>query len=385
MATTKPLYGNLIAAIATVCACDMALGLSLQLLPLVQHAQGTPAWLIGLVTAMGPLGILLTGPFMPDLIKRLGEKPVAYYAIACILSSLIGFAFTRWLPFWFVLRFLMGAATATLFTVSEIWIIGFTNDQNRGRIMGFYISVLSMSFAFGPIILPFTGIEGWKPWIIGAVCIAAGSLPLAFVNATSHIGERSHSFLGVFRHAPFLFIAICTATFFDSVFISFFTIFATTKGVVLSQASSMLGVGIIGSSLLFYPLGWLGDHWSRDKLVICNSLLTVGASLLLNAYINTWAAWPLVLVVFASAAGVYVICLAAMGDTFKGADLVAGSAAVAAMWGVGGLVGPPLAGAAIDAFGNSAMPYTLAILYTCLLIALIINGGKLISPKMELL
>ena len=107
------------------------------------------------------------------------------------------------------------------------------------------------------------------------------------------------------------------------------------------------------------------------------------SSLLLATIITTWLAWPMVLILFASAAGVYVVSLAAMGDIFKGADLVAGSAAVAAMWGVGGLLGPPLAGAAIDAFGIDAMPYTLAIIYTALLLALFFNGGKLALPLKE--
>ena len=383
MSTAKPHFGNLIAAIATVGACDAALGLTLQLIPLIQHERGTPAWLIGLAAAMGPLGTLLAGPMLPLLIKKTGAKRVAYAAIACILASLFGFALTTWLPIWFPLRFMMGVATGALFTVSETWIIGFTNDQNRGRIMGLYISVLTMSFAMGPLILPFTGIAGWSPWIIGMVCIAAGSLPLTLVNVTNHIGERSHSFFGVFRRAPLLFAAICAATFFDSVFISFFTIFATAKGVALATASTMLGFGIIGSALLFYPMGWLGDHWSREKMAMCNSAVTVLSSLLLATIITTWLAWPMVLILFASAAGVYVVSLAAMGDIFKGADLVAGSAAVAAMWGVGGLLGPPLAGAAIDAFGIDAMPYTLAIIYTALLLALFFNGGKLALPLME--
>jgi fucose permease len=67
-----------------------------------------------------------------------------------------------------------------------------------------------------------------------------------------------------------------------------------------------------------------------------------------------------------------------MGDTFKGPDFVAGSAAFAAMWGVGGLVGPPIAGVAIDTFGINAMPVTLASFYVILLIGLIRNRGHLV-------
>ena len=67
-----------------------------------------------------------------------------------------------------------------------------------------------------------------------------------------------------------------------------------------------------------------------------------------------------------------------MGDSFKGPDLMAGAAAIAAMWGVGGLVGPPIAGVAIDLFGIDAMPVTLAAFYVVLIAGLAFTGGKLI-------
>ena len=79
-----------------------------------------------------------------------------------------------------------------------------------------------------------------------------------------------------------------------------------------------------------------------------------------------------------SAFAVYVIALAIMGDTFKGADLIAASAAFSAMWGMGGLIGPPIAGAAIDAFGVNAMPISLASVYVVLLVGLALSRGRLI-------
>jgi fucose permease len=77
------------------------------------------------------------------------------------------------------------------------------------------------------------------------------------------------------------------------------------------------------------------------------------------------------------------VSLATMGDSFKGPDVIAGSAAFAAMWGVGGLIGPPVAGLAIDGFGINAMPVTLASFYVILLIGLALNGGKLVREPLH--
>lgn len=57
---------------------------------------------------------------------------------------------------------------------------------------------------------------------------------------------------------------------------------------------------------------------------------------------------------------------------------MSGTAAVAAMWGVGGLIGPPVAGLAIDTLGMNAMPITMAAFYVLLLAGLAWSGGRLV-------
>ena len=105
---------------------------------------------------------------------------------------------------------------------------------------------------------------------------------------------------------------------------------------------------------------------------------TVVLSLSLLITIAHWSIWPIMMMLAPMAFATYVVGLATMGDTFKGPDLMAGTAAVATMWGVGGLIGPPVAGVAIDLVGIDAMPVTLAGFYVLLLIALTVTGGNLV-------
>lgn len=370
-------YGNMIAAIATVVSCDIAFGLTYQLLPLILHAQGVPAWLIGVNAAMGPLGLLIAGPFLPTVIHKFGAKQLVYSAIITIILVLLGFAVH--LPFilWFPLRFCLGISIGMLFTVSEVWIINASTDGNRGLVMGLYTSALSISFAVGPLIVPYTGIEGWLPWGIGMVCVACAFLPLMIVNVSGDSTEKSHGFVEAFRRAPILYAAIATAAIFDNIIISFFTIYGMGRGLSLSNASEILGLAIVSGSLLFFLLGMLGDRFGRNRVVLICVVLTILNAALLTVFITTPFALAHTILLITTAFGIYVLGLAIVGDVFKGPDVVAGSAGVAAMWGFGGLVGPPAAGAAIDAFGFNAMPITIMLLYIILLIALMLNGGKL--------
>ena len=377
---TLPRYGNLVAAIATVACCDMAMGLTLQLLPLLMDRGGYPAWIIGVNAAMGPIGILVAGPFLPRFIGNIGTRRAVYGAIAAMIAILLAIKVSPSIWLWFPLRFLFGIAAGSLFTVSEAWVLTFAGDGNRGRVMSIYTSVLAITFSVGPLILPWTGIDGWWPWLICVCCILLAALPLYFVEVSDDVFRQTESggFFSFVRKAPLLLFAVCAATLFDNVFIAFFTIFGLRHGVELEVASRILGIGIIGNVLLFYPIGWLADHWSRRGVIVLTAITTVVLALSLIVLINTAVIWIIVVLLSASAFGVYVVALATMGDSFKGPDVIAGSAAFAAMWGIGGLAGPPLAGAAIDAFGINAMPVTLASFYVILLIGLALNGGKLV-------
>lgn len=372
--------GNIIAALAAVGACDIAFGLTLQLIPLLMERNGWPAWAIGLNVAMGPIGILMAGPFLPRILGNVGTRRAAFALITILVLSLLAISLSPvWM--WFPLRFVFGLATSALFTVSETWVLSFATNENRGRVMGLYTSLLAVTFAVGPLILPWTGLQGFLPWGIGIACILASALPLCFVKVKDE-DFREHAdgggFFGFVRKAPMLLFAVASATLFDNVLISFFTIYGIRHGLDLAVASRVLGFGIIGNVLMFYPLGWLADHWSRKGVVFVTAGMTVLLSLSLLLVITHWLVWPVMMLLTASAFGVYVVALAVMGDSFKGPDLMAGAAAIAAMWGVGGLIGPPIAGIAIDQFGINALPVTLAAFYLLLLAGLGLSRGQLV-------
>ena len=69
--------------------------------------------------------------------------------------------------------------------------------------------------------------------------------------------------------------------------------------------------------------------------------------------------------------GVYTLALAELGDRFSGALLLAGNAAFAMMWGLGGLIGPPVTGAAMELAGPEALPAFLAGCYLLLMLLIL--------------
>jgi MFS family permease len=374
---------DLVAAIATIAACDIALGLTFSLLPLILEQRGVPAWLIGANAAMGPLGIACAGPFLPRIVRRFGGRPVVFASIAVICLALACFKLFPSLAAWFVIRFLFGIAAGTLFTVSEAWILSITDPGSRGRIMGLYTSILSISFAVGPLIIPHTGIEGWMPWLIGGGCVVASVVPFFFVRASDEAfrSEDGGGFLGFLTRAPVLLAAVLAVTIVDGIILSFFQIWGLRHGVGLTEISTLLGLAIIGNALVQYPVGFLADRWSRTGVITVSAAITAVLSVALIWAVEGWALWPVTLIVGSSAFAAYTVSLAVLGDKFQGPDLIAGSAAMAVMWGVGGIAGPPLAGIAVDTFGIDAVPISLAMPFVILLALLALTGGRLVRER----
>jgi MFS family permease len=372
--------GNLAASFATIAACDIAFGMTFQLQPLLMEEQGIPAWIIGSMISMGPLGILIAGPFLPRIIARFGSKRTSLAAILTILATLILFKISPPLWWWFILRFIFGIAVGTLFTVSEAWVVTFSDENSRGQTMGLYSSLLSVSFGIGPLLLPYTGINGWLPWAICVVCVALSIIPLFFVDVRDESRTESHaSIVSVMRMQPLIFACAIAATMFDSITISFFTIFAIRSGVPLDAASTILAFGIIGCVFFYVPLGILADRWSRNGVVAICALTSIATAMLMIPAIQTPAIWPLLLILCLTAFGVYVVALSAIGTVFKGNDIVAASAAIAATWGIGGIIGPPVAGRLIDKFGVNALPLSIAAIYVVLSLGLALNRWQLIQ------
>ena len=86
--------------------------------------------------------------------------------VAAIVLALFPAVPGIWL--WFPLRFLLGAASEALFTLSETWVNQLSEERSRARSMATYVAALSVGFALGPLILSAVGSAGAPPYLIGA-------------------------------------------------------------------------------------------------------------------------------------------------------------------------------------------------------------------------
>ena len=354
---------SLAAIIAAIAVVGIMLGLTLPLLSLILAQRGTDSQLIGLNAATAALALILAAPFIPRLIARLGLVPLMLGALILEIAVLLALPVVDNVYGWFPLRFLMGMGASALFSGTEAWISRIAANTSRGRTVGLYAAVLSAGLALGPALIPLFGIEGFRPFLAAAAIIAL-AIPLLIAAAPSapHLEGRPPFGIGHFvRLMPVVAGAVMLFGLIDGADYALLAPYLVGRGLTPGAAATMLSVGGLGAIALQVPIGWLADRRERYPVM----LMCGGACLLLPLLLPWTSGWRpalgLTLFVWLGiAAGLYTVALAIIGERYSGPTLVTANAALGMLYGVGSMIGPSLAGGAMDRFAAAGFPLALS-------------------------
>ncbi|MGX5840964.1 MFS transporter [Mesorhizobium sp. ArgA1] len=359
--------------IATVTVFAVAQGLTYPLLSFILERQGTTPSLIGLSAAMTPLGFIVSSLFTPALVRRVGAARFAVLCSILAATALIAIAWTQDVWAWMPLRFLLGFFANPLYVISETWLVSITPAARRGRIMGLYSSIVSAGFGLGPLSLGLVGTQGWRPFMIGsAAFLVCGLIVLAVSQRLPDMpleGEAM-SVGGFFALAPLLLFAVFTAASFEQVLLSLFAVYGAALGSAEQRIASLITCFIAGNAVLQIVLGRAAERFGSKRMMLFCVLLCLAGCLLLPLLFDTWLIWPLFFIWGGVSFGIYTLSLIQLGERFTGQALIAGNAAFAFVWGIGGIVGSPVAGLAMQLTGHQGLPSTLGLLCCVLVVFL---------------
>jgi MFS family permease len=367
-----------VAVIATAAMFGLTYSLSAPLIAFRLQEDGLDESWIGVNAAMHAVGVLLIAPVLPLLVARFGVRRLILGALLLAALVLVGFAVSPAIWLWFVLRVLLGVASEMLFVLSETWTSHLSTEATRARSMAAYMAGMSLGFAAGPLLLSATGVSGMVPFLAGVVPLLAAMLLIVAPQVVApafgpaEAGANPSRYL---RLAPVAMAATMLNAAVETSGLSFLALYAMSLGWSEPRATYLLSAMMVGAIVLQLPIGWLGDRMSRPRLVSVLALLAAAGALI----------WPLVLndpplalsVVFLWGGvfvGIYTLMLTIVGSRFQGAELVGIYGVMGLIWGAGALVGPVLAGAAMDATRHG-LPLFVAL--ACLLfLAFIGISGK---------
>ena len=365
-------------------AFGFTFGLSSPLLSLILESTGVGSSMIGLNGAMTSVGFLASAPVIPFLIRRFGVMRFITLSALAAATALLLLRVIDDLSAWFLLRFVFGAALNGLLLVSETWINQIADSASRGRAIAIYVTVIAAAFAVGPMIIPLTGIEGWTPFIVGAMAVLASAVTFRPVRriAPRFDDRQTLAVVSFFRVAPTLMAAVAAVAVIDGAMVVHLAVYGLRLEAGLALAAGMVSAFMMGNVLLQIPLGWMADRLNGYRILAGCAAAGIVCGLVIVAFAPVHAIVLPVLVLWGGFTyGLYTIALTLLGGRFSGTNLVAANAAFALMWGAGGIAGPAVGGVAMDAVGPHGLPLTVVAACALFLVLLLLRHPEALARR----
>ncbi len=357
---------HLVPVLAACAAIGLQAGVAIPLVPLALERQGADKFTIGLVSAAWAVGMLSFGTRIPYLAARLGAARAIVLAVVAGSLVTATYTVTSGPIAWFILSFLHGVVGGVPWVVSEIWMNVVVEEERRGRVMGLYAMLVALGMALGPLVLQVVGVYGSAPFLTCSALALLVAVPLLpyWRTAPPIKHERDSGFLKVVGVAPLAMFAACCCGLGEQVAFSFLPVYAVGANVSAQTGALWLSTFVMGNVVLQYSIGGMADHFDRRGMLSALSLAS--AALVLGVTMvpaQSPSALGVILLWGGISFSIYPVALALLGQRARGGDIARANTAFSMLYIVGGLIGRPLTGAAMDTFGDGGLGWTLAVFY----------------------
>lgn len=342
------------APIATISVVSVSLSLTIPLYSLLLERMGESGTAIGLNHTMSALAMVMTAPFLPMVVARIGLVRLMLGALVLMALTLptIPLIPSPW--WWGFLRFCWGIAGSTLFFASEFWLVAVAPDRLRGRLIAIYSIVLAGFYMTGPIILNLTGADGFLTYAVPTGIVLAAMIPVALGRHSAPPGRHGNVSRPL---APFRFFqsdptVIWGVVLFGAVEFganSLITVWGIRIGFTPEAAVALVFWIAFGTMLSQLPIGWAADRIDRRRMLVLAGIGSTLAPLAIAGFSTSYPAVAAGAMIWGGiAVALYTLALTELGARYSGGRLAEANAAVILAYGVGALISPTAFGAAME-------------------------------------
>jgi MFS family permease len=312
---------------------------------------------IGLNTAVYYLGIALTAPLVPGLMRRWGR--------GCLIVGMIAAGVTLALfPWgdghlgWFALRWLNGVAAAMSLIPMETEVNHSAPPEHRSRNFGVYAVCMAVGIAAGQ----WAGLQlyadtprlafllGGVPALFAAILI--GLCRAAFVPPPQ--GRREFPELALRRNV-LSFGSAWSQGFLEGNMVGHLPVYLLFLGMNEDAASWVVAGIMLGVIVSQVPVAWLADRFGRARTLLGCYAATALALAVMPFCGPSMGLVAALLTAGACSTSFYPLGMTLLGDRVPDSAIARGNARFLAFNCLGSLVGPAIAGAAMDLFGKRAL------------------------------
>ena len=361
-------------------------GLQGPLLAVRGDLQDFSAETMSLVMSGYFLGFLGGSRLAPLMIQRVGHVRV-FAAMASVISAV--FILYPVMPdpvAWTILRVLVGFAFASVYVVAESWLNDISENETRGQVLSGYLIVQMAGIIIAQYILSSLDPTGYDQFILISVLVSVSFLPILLsVSAVPvHETTRRMTLTALYQASP---LGVVSAFVLGAIFGAQFgmsAVYATAKGLSLTDLATFVATIYLGGLLLQYPIGYASDR--MDRRVLIAGITAIGAITMLTGVFFT-DDFRVILAIGFVMGGVanplYSLVIAYVNDFLDHDDMAAASSGLVFMNGVGAILGPLPVGWMIVNLGPDSYFTFVAALFGAIALYALFRMTQRAAPSVE--
>ncbi len=325
---------------------------------------------IGAIMASYYAGYILGTRLAPRMIRNVGHirtfaATAAIVAVTCLSYGLV----VAPLP-WLVLRLVNGACIVGLYMVVESWLNAQCIGPVRGRVFAIYMMTTLAALGVGQFLLPLYDTQDLTLFVIAAILIAIGLVPVAVTRVTEpRIETHAPVHLIQLLHiSPLGVVGTVCAGIVGGAFWGMAAVFGGRLNLAEADIAMLISATILGGAILQWPIGHLSDRYDRRSVLILTSL-AVAIAAAVSAFIVMRDLPGLVVSAFVYGGlmfSLYSISVAHTNDHIEREQVLEATRGLLLVYGLGALSGPLLVGIAMDRLGPVGLPLVSTAVATLL-------------------
>ena len=326
---------------------------------------GLQATLLGVRATLEGFSTIVTGAVMtgyyvgyvggslaaPSLVRRVGHIRVfAALTATAAAAILVQSVFVG--PWeWALLRAVSGLCFAGIYVVAESWLNDRADRHSRGTLLASYMVVIYVGIGGGQFLLNAADPRGHELFVLIGVLISVAVVPIALTaqRAPEFALPRRVTFRELLAISPLGTVGAFFSGFATATFFAVGPIYAVRSGLDTGEVATFMALGALPAIVLQLPLGRLSDRFDRRSVLMVMAIsAAVAAVLVLQARSGTPPFFAAVALYGGLSLTMYALCVSHVNDHLHPEQMVAASATVLLLNGIGSALGPILVSAAMQ-------------------------------------
>ena len=342
----------------------IALGYFFTLIVILAKYRGYTEGAIGIIAACFSLGLMSAGFIVSNILDKIGlYKTMSLAILIQTICVILMFSFFNPLNL-AINHFIMGIFGGMIWMTMDTWVNLVSDNNNRGKAIGFYNSAITIGFAIGPLFVGLFGVKGMTPIILVISLMFIRSPILILIkkqveNVQIPKLDKKINFSFI-KIAPFIFIAIFIGGINDAGFGALFPAFMINELFSDKEIGYLFFIGLFAGVISQPFIGALTDKINKRNFIILLLSMHLVWPILLNIFISvTSITWIAVIIYGIASVSLYTVTLAYLGERVNVAELSLATSVFIIVFELGEFIGPIVVGSSMDYFGNIGFIYSM--------------------------